>query len=152
MGDSTRTGAPGGASARSAVVSALWPPAVISTSAAVTPAGPPISRANQARSSGSPSTGGRPQAPGRRPARARAAARARSGWRRGVQIAAVELDDAGRRGGERDQDPGGVDASAVRRSAGAVRAERDLLPGGVTRPRAARGARPRPGRRRRRAG
>lgn len=81
VGDSTRTGAPGGASARSAVVRALCPPAVTITSAAAT--APPISRANQSRSSGSPSVGGRPQAPGRRPARASAAAIARSGWRDG---------------------------------------------------------------------
>ncbi len=83
VGDSTSTGAPGGASARRAVASAAWPPAAISTSAAVT--APPIPRANHSRSSGSPSSGGLSQAPGRRPARARAAAMARSGWREGCR-------------------------------------------------------------------
>ncbi|CAM5417253.1 hypothetical protein SALBM311S_03340 [Streptomyces alboniger] len=84
VGDSTSTGAPGGARARRAVVSAAWPPELISTSAAVTPPpGPAMPRANHSRSSGSPSMGGRPHAPGRRPARARAADIARSGCSEG---------------------------------------------------------------------
>ncbi len=49
---------------------------------------------------------------------------------RRVQIAAVELDHAGRRGGQRHQHPGGVHRARYE-VGGAVRAERDLLPGGV---------------------
>ncbi|CAM5649144.1 hypothetical protein STENM327S_08896 [Streptomyces tendae] len=47
-----------------------------------------------------------------------------------VQVAAVELHDTGWRGGQRDQDPGGVHGSRYE-VGGPVGAERDLLPGGV---------------------
>ncbi len=133
VGDWTRTGAPGGASALSAVVSADWPPAVTSTSAAVI-APPPIPRANHSRSSVSPSIGGRDQAPGRRPARRRAA-HGPLGLERGVRIAAVELDDAGRWGGERGEDP---EASTVRgtssvaASALSVTSCQEVSPAGTT--------------------
>ncbi len=80
VGDSTRTGEPGAASERMATVSPPWPPEVIRTSPApIGPAWPPMSRANQPRSSVRPSVGGRSQAPGRRPARPRTAASRRSG-------------------------------------------------------------------------
>lgn len=49
---------------------------------------------------------------------------------RGVQVPAVELHDAGRRGGQRDQHPGGVHR-ARHEVGGAVGAQRHLLPGGV---------------------
>ncbi len=52
------------------------------------------------------------------------------GLERGVQVAAVELDHAGRRGREGGQHPGGVDG-ARDHVPGALRAEGDLLPGGV---------------------
>jgi len=68
---------PGAASERTAVVRALWPPAAIRTSEAARLGA--MSRANQPRSSASPSSGGRAQDPGRRPARARADASACSG-------------------------------------------------------------------------
>ncbi|MGY3683850.1 hypothetical protein ACVWXU_007473 [Streptomyces sp. TE33382] len=47
-----------------------------------------------------------------------------------MEVAAVELDDAGRRGGEGDQDAGGVDGARHGRRA-AVAAQGHLLPGGV---------------------
>ena len=68
---------PGAASERTAVVSALCPPAAIRTSEAARLAA--MSRANQPRSSASPSSGGRAHDPGRRPARARADASPRPG-------------------------------------------------------------------------
>ncbi len=47
-----------------------------------------------------------------------------------MQIAAVELDHPGGRGGERDEHTGGVDA-AGHMLGGRIGAERHLLPGGV---------------------
>lgn len=50
----------------------------------------------------------------------------------GVEVAAVELDDAGRRCGEGDEHPGGVHG-ARHHFGPAVAAQRHLLPGGVAR-------------------
>ncbi len=74
----------------------------------------------------------RGQAPGAGPAAGPGERRGHGplGPERGVQIAVVELDHAGRRRGERDRDTGGVHR-ARQRVGGAVRAERHLLPGGV---------------------
>lgn len=55
----------------------------------------------------------------------------------GVEIAAVELDDARRGRGERDEDPRGVDGTGHHLGP-AVPAERDLLPGRVARGRGSR--------------
>ena len=95
--------AAGGASARTAVTSAAWPPGQITTS--WPPKRPPASRANHARSAATPSTGPRSHAPG--------AARRGPGRRRAPRSAGAGVEVAG---AERERAPGGTASSPRGRS------------------------------------